>query len=432
MIKVSVIMPVYNVEKYLEEALLSVMKQTLHEIEIICVNDGSTDSSFDILQRYAKLDERIKVISKDNTGYGHTMNIGLDAAIGEYVGIVETDDYIDQKMLETLYRTATQKQLDIVKAGYRWFVDEDGERIFHEIPILPLSEAELYEKVTGSYEDMRVFRADMVTWAGIYRRDFLNKHNIRHNETPGASYQDNGFWFQVMMHAKKVGFIEDSFYNLRRDNPNSSVKNTEKVFCICDEYDFIRDRIESSSIGNKKRMLQTAFYYRFLNYQFHYIRVSDELKPAMMERVREDVIYALENGDIAADMYTKAQWQQLFFIMNEGKMIAPSNVFMSGEAKKRIEEAKAVYIYGAGAWGKNIYHMLRGYIGTEKIKAFLVTKMEEQQESLFDIPVRVLDRVDLTEDDLVIIAVSDKYLGEVLMALEHRGYNNSILKNDLF
>lgn len=91
-VKVSIVVPIYNVEKYLRQCLDSIVNQTLKNIEIICVNDGSTDNSLKIIQEFADKDSRIKIINKENTGYGNSMNIGFDAAIGEYIGIVESDD----------------------------------------------------------------------------------------------------------------------------------------------------------------------------------------------------------------------------------------------------------------------------------------------------------------------------------------------------
>ena len=100
---VSIVVPVYNTEMYLEECLSSICAQTLSDIEIICVNDGSNDESGSILNRFAARDNRIKVIHKANTGYGHSMNMGIEAASGEYIGIVESDDWIPQEMMQTLY-----------------------------------------------------------------------------------------------------------------------------------------------------------------------------------------------------------------------------------------------------------------------------------------------------------------------------------------
>ena len=121
--KVSVIIPVYNVENYLRQCLDSVVNQTLSDIEIICVDDGSTDNSGKILDEYATKDSRIKVIHKENGGYGKAMNVGLDNAIGEYIGIVEPDDYIALDMYETLYNIAKEKDLDFSKPFCVWVVD---------------------------------------------------------------------------------------------------------------------------------------------------------------------------------------------------------------------------------------------------------------------------------------------------------------------
>ena len=122
--KVSVIIPVYNVEKYLAKCIESVINQTLTEIEIICVDDGSTDLCPKILDEYASKDKRIKVIHKENEGYGKTMNIGLDLAQGEYIGLVESDDYILPNMYEILYKKAKENDLDLIKSNFYFFWDK--------------------------------------------------------------------------------------------------------------------------------------------------------------------------------------------------------------------------------------------------------------------------------------------------------------------
>ena len=119
--KVSVIIPIFNVERYLSQCLDSVVNQTLKEIEIICVNDGSTDKSLDIIKEYASKDSRIVIIDKKNSGYGHSMNCGMDIAKGEYIGIIESDDYAELQMFEKLYNLANKKNLDVVKSGFFYY-----------------------------------------------------------------------------------------------------------------------------------------------------------------------------------------------------------------------------------------------------------------------------------------------------------------------
>ena len=124
--KVSVITPIYNVSKFLPQCLDSLIAQTLEDIEFICINDGSSDDSLEILNAYAARDSRIKVIDKSNGGYGHTMNTGIDAARGEYIGIVESDDWVNADAFEKLYTIAEAfDHCDIVKANHNVFVKND-------------------------------------------------------------------------------------------------------------------------------------------------------------------------------------------------------------------------------------------------------------------------------------------------------------------
>ena len=131
--KLSIIVPVYNMaaDGKLEYCLNSLIHQTLKDIEVICVNDGSTDNSLQILQKYAKDDDRIVIIDKENGGYGIGMNVGLERATGEYIGIVEPDDYVKLDMYEDLYKVASEHDLDFVKADFYRFSTNDATQDMH-------------------------------------------------------------------------------------------------------------------------------------------------------------------------------------------------------------------------------------------------------------------------------------------------------------
>ena len=163
-IKVSIVIPVCNVEQYLTECLNSAVNQTLGDIEIICVNDGSKDSSLEILLDYARRDSRVKVIDKDNAGYGHTMNLGMDMASGEYIGIIESDDYVDLHMYEDLYQIAQENRLDWVKADFNRFVVEKGVIVntYNDVA----KKKEYYNRVISPQEEPFSFRFIMNTWSG--------------------------------------------------------------------------------------------------------------------------------------------------------------------------------------------------------------------------------------------------------------------------
>lgn len=291
--KVSVVMPIYNVEKYLQKCLESVMGQTLRDIEIICVNDGSTDSSPDIVRKCASEDSRIIVIDKDNTGYGNSMNVGIDAASGEYIGVVETDDYIEPDMFEVLYNTAIKHGVDFVKSDhYKFVIDKNGQEVSQYFAIDPSGTH--YDRVINPQNTLSTFGLIMMTWSGIYSTEFLRKNNIRHNETPGASFQDNGFWFQVFTKSDKCYFVNKAFYHLRRDNPNSSVHQRNKVYAMCTEYDFIEQYLKNNGLFEK----YSDIYYaqRCQSYHFTLKRISHEYILEFLKRFSEDFTIPIEKS----------------------------------------------------------------------------------------------------------------------------------------
>lgn len=315
MAKVSIIVPTYNVERYLEECLDSIVGQTLRDLEIICVNDGSTDGSLDILKKYAKADERIFIIDKQNAGYGCAMNDGLDRATGEYIGIVEPDDYVDLHMYEDLYRIAKEKDLDIVKADfYRFVCDKNGEvrRSYDALS----KDGTGYNEVVDPKENDGIFRYVLNTWSGIYRREFIERYHIRHNTTPGASFQDNGFWFQTFCLAERIYFVNKPYYMNRRDNPNSSVKSRAKVYCMNEEYQFIYKFLDEHT-ELKQRFIYVYSMQRFRNYFWTYSRIDDKFKKEYLERMAEELREAQQRQELKQEYFTPLEWKKMLRIMKD-------------------------------------------------------------------------------------------------------------------
>ena len=310
--KVSIVIPTYNVESYLRECLDSVVNQTLKDIEIICVNDGSTDNSLQIIQEYAAKDDRIKVIDKPNSGYGHSMNIGLDNATGEYLGIVEPDDYVELNMYETLYNKAKELDLDFIKSDFCRFVGDSENRKFTYNRLDRTGN--YYNKIVNIQDDLKPFYFIMNTWSGIYNLSFLRKYNIRHNETPGAAFQDNGFWFQTFMNSTKAYFLDQPFYMNRRDNPNSSVKNKAKVYCMCEEYDYIRNIIDKNSDFEKFIPVYQCMRYR--NYIFTLNRIDNKFKKEFIKKFSKDFKLAMQNNEIDKSLFGDREYQNLELIIN--------------------------------------------------------------------------------------------------------------------
>lgn len=315
MAKVSIIIPTYNVEDYLEECMDSVVNQTLHDLEIICINDGSTDSSLEILKRYAKDDDRIIIVDKENGGYGIGMNIGLDKATGEYIGIVEPDDYVPLNMYGDLYKKAKENDLDFIKADfYRFKRKNNGDM---ELAYNHLSQNEEdYNVVFDPSHTPEAIRYIMNTWSGIYKREFLEKYHIRHNETPGASFQDNGFWFQTFVYGQRAMIVNKPYYMNRRDNPNSSVHNKEKVYCMNVEYDHIRN-ILSKDEELWERFKYMYWYKKYHSYWMTVMRIGDEYKREYVERFSAEFKRALDKHELDQSVFTANTWSNIMFLIKD-------------------------------------------------------------------------------------------------------------------
>ena len=317
MAKVSIIVPVYNVEAYLRQCLDSITGQTLEDLEIICVNDGSTDGSLRILQEYARKDNRIIIIDKKNEGYGKAMNDGLDRASGEYIGIVEPDDLVDIHMYEDLYMLAKEKSLDIVKADfYRFVYNKKGEMLKSYDALS--KDGSGYNEVIDPQENDEIFRYVLNTWSGIYRRAFIEKYHIRHNTTPGASFQDNGFWFQTFCQARRVYFVNRPYYMNRRDNPNSSVKDRQKVYCMNEEYRFIYEFLNSRP-ELKERFIKVYSMQRFRNYFTTYNRIDKKFRKQYLVTMSEELRDAMKKGEVDKRYFTHFEWKKMIRIARNPK-----------------------------------------------------------------------------------------------------------------
>jgi len=296
MAKVSVVVPVYNAEPWLRTALDSLKRQTLEDMEFICVNDGSTDASGEILREYVEEDSRFKLINQENGGYGKAMNAGMARAEGEYTGILEPDDYAALTMYEDLYNKAKENDLDMIRADFcRFTTDREKEAVtLKHIHLSP--EKDDYGKVFKPTEKTECFFYVMNTWAGIYRTSFLREHGIRHNETPGAAFQDNGFRFQTLLHAERAMILDKAYYRVRRDNPNSSVNNPGMVYAMNREYDYIRGILEKDPAVWEK-MKGIYWRQRIRNCAATLWRIDPGFRKEYMETVRGEMRSGLMAGE---------------------------------------------------------------------------------------------------------------------------------------
>lgn len=430
---VSVIVPIYNVEKYLRQCISSILAQTMKDLEIICVNDGSTDNSLEILNKFASYDSRVKVISKQNSGYGDSMNIGIDNAEGEYIGIVESDDYILPDMFSSLFREAKEKDADVVKSNYYSISERAGrnyEEILSGIP---------YHTIFSSNDYMKIWDIIPSIWSGLYKKDFLEKHKILFHTSAGASYQDISFWYKVLLSAKKIVCVPEAYLCYRSDNENSSVKSPKKVFCIMDEFRVIKKYIKEKHL---EFMLPIILKEQFIHYIGNYFRIDSLYQYAFLERMKEELKQDYESGYMNKSLWTEENWKLMRHIIQEPDSYFEStnidyfNKYKYREytvnhnlanvgAKKMIGDAEEIIIYGAGMYGQRL---LERFSDKSKIIGFAVTDLEDDTpKEIKGIP--VFDIKDLRKDHvkaIVIVAMKKSTQLSVLELLKNYGFNSVI------
>ena len=288
--KVSILIPCYNVEKYLPQCLESVIGQTLRDIEIICINDGSTDSTLDILKQYADKDTRIKIIDKENEGYGISMNCGIDMATGEYIGIVESDDWVDADAFETLYNAAKKYDVDMVKGDFVFFDDDTGiETPSWGVGIVPT----LFNRVFCPATDAPwiIWSGHPSIWTCLYRTKMIRDYKIYFSSTPGASFQDMGFKPKTFLAAKKFIYIDKPVLHYRK-HANNSDKNNKNPFAICDVHNDT-DAWAKQNLKGAGKYVKILNQCRFANYLWNLRRLSGDVRREFRKRFAKDFYHKI-------------------------------------------------------------------------------------------------------------------------------------------
>lgn len=306
---VSVIVPIYNQEKYLQECLDSIINQTLKEIEILCINGGSTDGTASILEKYANRDLRIKVITEYNLGEARNCNVGIDNATGKYLTFVHSDDYIDSKMCEILFNKAEENQLDVVKYNHYYIKDDCIDKIRQVYLRREIIDPYYYNVISNIHKDKRFFSMCMPMWSGLYNREFIQKNHIWANEDKETSFVDNGFTFQVMLLAKRMCFINRGLYFYRMDNVNSLSRQDHPYKKIRREYDFIRRFLERDE-ERYKTYIAMYHFFKYCNYQYVYSITPEEEKEEVRHQMAVEFAEAIKKNEAKADIYfSSEQWK---------------------------------------------------------------------------------------------------------------------------
>lgn len=332
--KLTVVMPSLNVRPYIEECIQSVLCQSLKNIEVLCIDAGSTDGTLEMLRAYEQQDARVRVIVSDRKNCGYRINVGLREAKGRYFAIVETDDPIVPNMYLELCGIADRNALDFVKGDFESVHGlEDGTREFRYVNI---TDQGYYGKIVNPSKSPGLLEYDSVyAWAGVYRTDFLREKKILLNETPDASYQDNGFWFQVASRAERAMFVNRPCYSLRRDTPKLSFYPKQKVCCVCEESDFIRELLRRDP-ETEAVFASTCALTRMRNYDVALSQISEEYKLDFLKRYAEDFKKLEAAGELKERLYTKEQWDLIHDIMANPEFVFYRDYYDDGRVAKEL------------------------------------------------------------------------------------------------
>lgn len=318
---VSVIVPVYNVEQYLDQCLDSISAQTYRNLEIICINDGSTDGSLAIIQRHAAADARIRVIDKPNGGYGQGCNRGIAEARGEWISIIEPDDWIDPGMYEHMLALADSfdTSIDIVKTPWydvrNW--DDPEQQSEVSCPLVGLMKTS--KKPFAIEEHPELLEFHPATWSAIYRCGFLRENGIRLIEYPGAGWADNPFLAETMGHARAIVYLDKAFYHYRTDLPGSTWNHAsdEAIVRPFDRWELMLDILKRC--GKTQPQVLESHYMRGFNYVQGAIFDDGWDNPLVKERTRE--LFLKMNPQIVMSMPKLNPHRKQFFYEVIGKPV---------------------------------------------------------------------------------------------------------------
>jgi glycosyltransferase involved in cell wall biosynthesis len=304
--KISVIVPIYNVERLLCRCIESIRKQTYKNLEIILVDDGSPDNSGDICEDYADKDRRIKVIHKCNGGLSDARNIGIEFASGEYICFVDSDDWLDLDMLELLHKVCVDRKADIVECSYRnVYADYIQEETCCTAEII---EADSIFALEGML-DWKYFKP--VAWNKLYKKSVLG--DIRY--PLGKIHEDEFTTYKYFYNANKLVYVDVSKYNYDRTR-NDSITGTgfkestlDACFAFRERVDFFKEH----HINTLERKMNDIYCYQVLHYSYqcYLAKITGEKVDRLIESVNKDIAY-LEQADV------NEQYVKEFKILKDG------------------------------------------------------------------------------------------------------------------
>lgn len=317
-IVVSLIMPVYNVENYIEKCLCSALSQTMTGIEIIVVNDGSTDGSMKVVNSFANKNSNIIIINKENGGLSSARNSGLEIARGKYIAFIDSDDYIDKTMIEKMYTSARDKELDIVACNLTK-VDAEGKSLGDEKNIVDYNRIYNKDEVTREYLTNNI---PAYAWNKLYSRRLFQEYEITY--PVGKLYEDIGTTFELFARADKVGFIDEALYlYVQRDGAITKVPSFKAGRDIISIIDGIKRSLDTSKTYYKYQEVFQSFSLKYLflaNVLFYkrYNQTKDFEELNRFKELASDRIAAINSKSLMKSKYLSIGYKLKYILLKTG------------------------------------------------------------------------------------------------------------------
>lgn len=322
------IIPIYNVEDFLGECLESIVNQTFTDIEIICINDGSTDHSLDILNSYKEKDNRFRIFSQENKGHAVATNKGINLAKGEYLFLMDSDDILDLSALEETYNYAKNKDVDfVIFQSINYVMDEDR---YYKSPIYSL---EKVSRVVGdkifNYKDLGdlIFEIPVTPWSKLYKTDFIKRSGAKFPE--GLIFDDNVFFFEILFKAERIGFYPKFLFTRRWYTSSSTTLGDGRFLDSIDINNLIIDVFKKNGVFEEYREILfnrkvNLAYYRFRHLQEEY----------------EKIFFEKLHSDFNNNIVSKGLYEVYVNCLNDRNKVildAAINSFSSDEFKYKVK-----------------------------------------------------------------------------------------------
>lgn len=312
---ISVIIPVYCAEATLPACLDSVLSQSLAELEVICVDDGSSDDSLSVLREYAQRDDRVRVLTQSNRFAGAARNRGMEAATGKYIAFLDADDLFLPGMLEAMHRQAEQYRLDMLKTGFVYEDADTGER--YENPYSQNSAVSpRHRECVISFARLpeQLLSVADVPWNGLYRRDFLREHNIRFNHL--RCVNDHSFFIHCLLKARRIMVSGEATVCYRAGQRDSLVGRRADSFA---------DQIQSYRIVRElclrecPRLAATVLEWELscLFYWYGQLRLHSDA-PEVLDGLMEEFVRSMDENDVGEVFLRSFGYKQTYYAMRYG------------------------------------------------------------------------------------------------------------------